>query len=637
MAGMIVREDIQKVRETTRIEDIVGQHVTLKSAGVGSLKGLCPFHDERTPSFHVRPQLGYWHCFGCNEGGDVINFVMKVDQLSFTEAVEYLAGKSGIELHYQGGSRLRREDQPGRRQRLLEMHQLAEEFYQSRLESPEAEVGRQFLSQRNFDDAALKHFGVGYSPPEWDSLTRFLRSRSFTDAELTTSGLAVAGSRGLYDRFRDRLMWPIRDLTGATIGFGARRLGDEADSPKYLNTPETPIYHKSKVLYGLDLAKREVVKQRRIVVVEGYTDVMAAHLAGETTAVATCGTAFGSDHVAVVRRLLGDGADPAAGISLTSGKSLGGEVIFTFDGDEAGRNAARKVYVEDQKFAAQTFVAVDAGGMDPCDLRLTRGDGALRQLIDSRIPLFEFVLRSVLDQMRLDTAEGRVAGLRAAAPVLAGIRDVALRGEYVREVAGWLGSDVATVRRAVSQVSRGRGTPRKEAPRYHDDPLARREQQALQALLQRPLDMVGSGFEQLTSDAYTVPLHRGVHEAIQAAGGLERYLDFLAAAEAELSVGDESVNLAGRRWLEAIKEESDPVVAEAITQLAVGELPQDEKTSARDFAIGAMHALVRIGLTRSIADLRAKLQRLEPDDPTYREVFEKLLATEEQRRVLSES
>lgn len=639
MGGLIVKDDIQRVRETARIEDIVGQHVTLKSAGVGSLKGLCPFHDERTPSFHVRPQLGYWHCFGCNEGGDVISFVMKAEQLSFTEAVEYLASKSGVELHYEGGSNLRSKEQPGRRQRLLEMHQIAQEFYANNLGSAEAQVGREFLAQRNFDAQAIERFGVGYSPPEWDGLTRLLRSRGYTDAELTTSGLAVAGSRGPYDRFRDRLMWPIRDTTGSTIGFGARRLSDDKDLPKYLNTPETPIYHKSKVLYGLDLAKRDIVRDRRVVVVEGYTDVMAAHLAGETTAVATCGTAFGSDHVSVVRRLLGDGADVAAGISLTSGRSVGGEVIFTFDGDEAGRNAARKVYVEDQKFAAQTFVAVDGNGMDPCDLRLARGDAALRQLIESRIPLFAFVLKSVLEKLQLNTAEGRVAGLRAAAPVLAGVRDVALRGEYIREVAGWLGMDTVSVRSAVRDVSRGSGRSRvpKPQPQFSNDPVAMTERRALQALLQRPLDMVGSGFEQLTSEAYTIPTHRAVHESIQAAGGLERYLDFLTAAESELAVGDQAVALASRRWLEEIKDDSDPVISEVITQLAVESLPQDEGTSVRDYAIGAMHALVRIGLTRTIADLRVKLQRISPDDVQYQQTFAELVAVEEQKRMLGQT
>ncbi|MFD1102981.1 DNA primase, partial [Schaalia naturae] len=449
MAGLIRREDIAAVRDASRIEDIVGEHVALKPAGVGSLKGLCPFHDERTPSFHVRPQVGLWHCFGCGEGGDVISFVQKIDHLGFSEAVEMLAQRSGITLHYEEGGRQVRQEEPGRRQRLLDAHRVAEEYYREQLLAPEAHAGRAFLSGRGFTQAMSDHFGVGYSPQGWDHLTRHLRGRGFTDAEIQAAGLGTQGSRGTYDRFRGRLMWPIRDITGATIGFGARRLDDDPESPKYLNTPETAIYKKSQVLYGLDLAKRDIARRRRIVIVEGYTDVMAAHVAGETCAVATCGTAFGSDHVRVVRRLLGDAADPAAGVVLSSGRAHGGEVIFTFDGDAAGQKAAIRAFHEDQNFASQTFVAVERSGMDPCDLRLARGDQAVLTLVSSRTPLFEFVIRSILRQCDLGTVEGRVAALRGAAPVVAGIKDRALRHEYTRELAGWLGMEVSEVSRAV--------------------------------------------------------------------------------------------------------------------------------------------------------------------------------------------
>jgi DNA primase, catalytic core len=627
MAGLISKADIQEVREKTRIEEIVGQHVTLRPAGSGSLKGLCPFHDERSPSFNVRPQLGYWHCFGCNEGGDAISFVMKHDHLEFSEAVEYLASKCGVTLHYEAGGRATR-DQPGRRSRLLEANALAESFYREQLNSSEAEHARGFLAGRKFTQDQWESFGVGYSPASWDSLTRHLRGRGFTDAELTTAGLSIQGNRGLYDRFRDRVMWPIRDLTGATVGFGARRLGEDPQSPKYLNTPETPVYHKSTVLYGLDLAKRDISKRRRVVIVEGYTDVMATHLSGETTAVATCGTAFASEHVSVIRRLLGDTADPAAGVVLTSGRARGGEVIFTFDGDEAGKAAARKVYAEDQKFATQTFVAIEKHGLDPCDLRIEQGDGAIRSLIESRIPLFEFVLRSVLKSLDLRTAEGRVAGLRSAIPVLSGIKDVALRNEYVRMVAGWLGMDVAEVRRAMQSGSRSVASRSAVVP---EDPIAKAERQALVALLQRPLDMVGSGFEDLDSSAYMTPINRAVHEAIEAAGGLDSYLDFLAAAEGEVGVGPNSQVLATRRWVEDIRAGADPLVAEMLTEMAVEPLPYDDK-DPRSYSLGVMRALVRMSLTRTIASLRRELRRLEPDDEAYESTFARIVELDARRR-----
>ncbi len=635
MAGLIRRDEIEEVRNRTRIEDIVGQHVTLKSAGAGSLKGLCPFHDERTPSFHVRPQLGFWHCFGCGEGGDAINFVQRIDHLDFTEAVEYLAQKAGVTLTYESGGQRRRPEEPGRRQRLLEAHRVAEEYYRSQLDSPEAASARAFLQERNFDQRAAEHFGVGYSQGSWDSLTRHLRGRGFTDQELTTAGLSVQGNRGLYDRFRNRLMWPIRDLTGATVGFGARKLDDDPNSPKYLNTPETPIYKKSQVLYGIDLAKRDIVRGRKVVIVEGYTDVMAAHLAGETTAVATCGTAFGSEHVQLVRRLLGDGADPAAGVVLSTGRAHGGEIIFTFDGDEAGKSAARKVYVEDQKFAAQTFVAIEPHGWDPCDLRMQRGDRAVVQLIDSRVPLFEFVLRSVLAQVDLNTAEGRVAAVRAGAPILAGIKDVALRQEYARQFAGWVGVEVSRVLGTL----RNSGRPRRavEAVAAHtNDPVIRMERQALEALLQRPLDVVGSGFELLGEQSYTLPVHRAVHVSIVAAGGLDRFLDLLAEAEESAGVGDQSVAQATRKWNQEIGQGAAPQVAEVVRQLTVAPLPQDQMAGLRDYAIGAVRALVRMELTRQVADLRMALQRLDPNAEEYTDVFTQLMTLDARRREYAE-
>ncbi|KZM34952.1 DNA primase [Oerskovia enterophila] len=445
------------MRERARIDEIVSSHVTLKPAGVGSLKGLCPFHDERSPSFHVRPQVGRWHCFGCNEGGDVISFVQKIDGMTFTEAVEYLADRVGIQLRYEEGGGPRRTEEPGKRQRLLEAHRVASQFFSEQLFAPGATVARTFLAERSFDRSDAERFGVGFAPTGWDALLRHLRGRGFTEAELIASGLMSQGQRGIYDRFRGRLVWPIRDVTGETIGFGARKLFDEDQGPKYLNTPETTLYKKSQVLYGIDLAKREIAKNKRVVVVEGYTDVMAAHLSGITTAVATCGTAFGSDHARIVRRLLGD-TTAGGGLQLASGASLGGEIVFTFDGDAAGQKAAVRAFGEDQRFYAQTFVAVEPSGMDPCELRMAHGPEGVRALVEGRQPLFEFVIRTTLDTFDLDTAEGRVAALRAAAPVVAGIRDTALRPEYARMLAGWIGMDSESVRRAVAAAGKA-GVP----------------------------------------------------------------------------------------------------------------------------------------------------------------------------------
>lgn len=649
MAGLILKEDIAAVRDASRIEEIVGERVALRPAGVDSLKGLCPFHDERTPSFHVRPSQGFWHCFGCGEGGDVISFVQKVDSLSFTEAVEALALKAGITLRYEaaGSGALRREE-PGRRQRLLDAHRVAEEFYQAQLASAEAHLGRQFLGQRGFGEAMCRRFGIGYSPASWDALTRHLRSKGFTDHEIETAGLATRGNRGLYDRFRGRLMWPIRDITGATVGFGARRLNDEdKESPKYLNTPETPIYHKSQVLYGLDLAKKEITQGRRVVIVEGYTDVMAAHAAGVGCAVATCGTAFGEEHVKIVRRLLGDTADSAAGVVLSNGKTHGGEVIFTFDGDAAGQKAALRAFDMDQNFAAQTFVAVEPHGMDPCELRMAQGERAVVELVNSRTPLFEFVIRSVLRQLDLRTAEGRVKALRAAAPVVARIRDRALQGEYTRSLAGWIGMDISEVARAVRSsgssrpASNGRGaTPEASAPmparRGPEDPVSKIERQALEALVQYPMYVVGSGFEELGGEAFSVPSYRAVHDAIRAAGGLDAFVKLLRQAEEHFGKGDKAVQAATRAFVDDVRELMIPEVAAVLMELAVAPLPQDREDQLRAYCRGAMGAMVRLDVTRRLADANANLQRLSEDDPQYTQAFRELMRLEEVRRRFTE-
>ncbi|MFZ2964546.1 MAG: DNA primase, partial [Rhodoglobus sp.] len=489
MAGLIRKSDIDEVRSRTNIADIIGDYVTLKSAGAGSMKGLCPFHEERSPSFNVRPQVGRYHCFGCGEGGDVFSFLQKMDSVSFAEAVERMAARIGYELHYEdGGSAV----DHGNRARILAANAAAAEFFAAQLKTPEAEPGRAFLGQRGFDPSAAERFGVGFAP-RGGALGKHLKPLGFSEDELVTAGLLGRGERGdVYDRFRGRLVWPIRDVTGATLGFGARKLLDDDNGPKYLNTPETPVYHKSQVLYGLDLAKRDIARGRQVVVVEGYTDVMACHLAGVTTAVATCGTAFGVDHIKVVRRMIGD-VDNAD----TTGT---GEVIFTFDPDEAGQKAASRAFAEEHRFAAQTFVAVAGEGLDPCDLRLNRGDEAVRRLITTRKPMFEFKIRRELAGHDLETVEGRVAALRAAAPVVAGIRDRALGIGYVRNLAGWLGMEPGEVQGAVEAARRREqphaGTP-ETAPAGSDeaepsltrlptDAGTRTERDVLMALLQHP-------------------------------------------------------------------------------------------------------------------------------------------------------
>jgi DNA primase len=623
----IRREDVERVRNDSRIDDVVGEHVALKPAGIGSLKGLCPFHDERSPSFHVRPAVNLYHCFGCGEGGDVISFVQKIDHLTFTEAVERLAARMGFQLRYEddgsgkGGGKNRGET-VGRRQRLLEANRAAAQFYEEQLDAGgnDAMVGQRFILDRGFDRAAAAHFGVGFAPRGGEVLLRHLRGRGYTEEELLASGLAGQGRRGLYDRFRGRLLWPIRDVTGDVVGFGARRIfDDDSIEAKYLNTPETAIYHKSQVLYGVDLAKRDIARGHEAVVVEGYTDVMACHLAGVTTAVATCGTSFGTDHIRIVRRLIGDDA------------SAGGRVVFTFDGDAAGQKAALRAFEEDQRFVAQTFIAVAREGMDPCDLRLKHGDEAVRELVASRTPLFEFAIRTLIDKSDLDTAEGRVRALRAAAPVVARIRDPSLRPEYARMLAGWLGMEVEPVRQAVNTAVKNPDQGRREHSTSEStaqsaqsarpaqpvtridtrDPAVRTEQQVLASILQVPRLLPAAELDSLSARAFRVPAYQQVFEAVQAEGGL-----------------GVAVGLTTAEWVSEVERSVPPPLAPLVTELAVTPLDVDSEAMLPHYAVGMALALVLGDVNRRRADLHSRLQRAELDEG--RRIMAELLTIEQE-------
>ena len=605
MAGRIRNEDVVLVRERARIDEIVREHVSLKSAGGASLKGLCPFHDEKSPSFHVTPSKGFWYCFGCGEGGDVVGFLQKIEHLSFTEVVEKLAGKYNIQLRYDESFN-KTGVNTGQRTRLIEVNKIAAEFFAQNINSPEADTGRKFLTERGFDKAAALKFGVGYALKGWDSLTNHLQQKGFTEAELTLAGLSVAGQRGIYDRFRGRLTWPIRDASGDVVGFGARRLFDDDQGPKYLNTPETPVYKKSQVLYGIDLARKDIATSKQAVIVEGYTDVMACHLAGVTTAVATCGTAFGDDHARVLRRFLMDQ------------EQLRGEIIYTFDGDEAGRKAALKAFNLDQSFVGQTFVAVESSGLDPCELRQKSGNDAIIALVKSRVPLFEFVIKSTIASFDLNTAEGRVSALRAAAPVVAGIKDVALRPEYTRMLAGWLGAESNTVVQAVGLAAKNRGrinldvqddnSEKKEIPL--DTVETSMERESLKLTFQFP-DLVSTWFGQLNPECFSHPKYREIFESIS---------------------NSEITEISANTAHDATEDVEQRAL---IAALSVEEF----KANVEPRYIDSVFARVlEINAGRTIADLKSQLQRLDPStqNDEHDRMFAQLLSIEEFRRALRE-
>ncbi|QTD98378.1 DNA primase [Streptomyces cyanogenus] len=601
MAGRINDEDVKAVRDAVPIDAVVSEYLQLRNAGGGNLKGLCPFHDEKSPSFQVSPSKGLFHCFGCQEGGDTITFVMKVDHLSFSEAVERLAAQAGITLRYEEGG-YNPAHQRGERIRLVEAHKIAAQWYAEQLAtSPEAETGRIFLAERGFDQAAAVHFGVGYSPQGWDHLTRYLRGKGFTDKELILSGLSQEGRRGPIDRFRGRLMWPIRDIGGEVVGFGARKLYEADNGPKYLNTPDTGIYKKSQVLYGIDLAKKEIAKTSRAVVVEGYTDVMACHLAGVTTAIATCGTAFGGDHIKILRRLLMDNGSA--------------RVIFTFDGDAAGQKAALRAFEDDQKFAAETYIAIAPDGMDPCDLRLAKGDEAVADLVEPRTPLFEFALRQIVGRYDLDTPAGRAAALDEAAPIVAKIKNSGAQHEVAVELAGMLGIlDTQFVVRRVAQLARwnregkgaqqqGRSRPAEqqwtEAPRPPAgsgpaltlrNPVFAAERELLKLALQRP-ELVSPAFDAYGVDEFTAPPYAAVRRAVAEAGG------------AEYGVQDP------QEYLVRVREAApDDTVRAMVTELAVE--PILRRTVDETYAGTVLVQIRRRAVERRIRDIQSQMTRL---------------------------
>ncbi|WP_194398319.1 DNA primase [Microbacterium atlanticum] len=618
MAGRIRQADVDEVKARTNIADIIGERVALKSAGVGSLKGLCPFHDERSPSFNVRPQAGFYHCFGCGESGDVYSFLRAMDHVSFTEAVERLAGRIGYALHYEDGGAA--PEHTGRA-RLYAANAAAAEFFRTQLMTSEADTARRFLGQRGFDAGAAAHFGVGYAPKGWSGMHSALRAQGYTDDELASAGLVSQGQRGVYDRFRGRVVWPIRDVTGQVIGFGARKLYDDDQGPKYLNTPETTIYKKAQVLYGLDLAKREISRQHRVVVVEGYTDVMACHLAGITTAIATCGTAFGADHITVLRRVMGD-------------DSTAGEVVFTFDPDAAGQKAALRAFADAKRFNAQTYVATGPDGLDPCDLRLMRGDGAVRGLVETKVPMVEFVLDQRIAGYDLASVEGRVGALRTAAPVVAELRDPLLQPEYVRVLARRLGMDTEDVRREVERAGRGSGRrdaptaahpPSPAPPSGETDPL-----QVTVATLPRTPEV---GLER---DALMGVLQFGHRmEAALVARALEQPFRHpaLDAVRAAVVAADD---MQRPGWSAAVVGTVREPYRSLAAELLAGDFPALNDEAAVASAGDLARRLVMRGIEREKAELLGAIQRVPADSEQGRSIRLRLRELDAQRQAIAD-
>jgi len=618
MAGRIPQRDIEAIKSRISIADVVGEYVQLKSAGVGSLKGLCPFHDEKSPSFNVRDDQGFYHCFGCSEGGDVYKFLQKIENITFYEAVEKCAAKISYQIQYEAGSR---EDGVNRA-RLLAANEAAAKFFAENLNSSEAQTARDFLTARNFDKAAAEYFGIGYAPKSWTSLGDHLKGQGFTEEELIKVDLMVAKDGKRYDKFRGRLIWPIRDATNAVVGFGARKVYEDDPLAKYVNTGETPVYHKSQVLYGLDLAKKEIVQNRQVVVVEGYTDVMACHLAGVKTAVATCGTAFGDDHIRKINQLFGSSDQPA-------------EVIFTFDPDAAGQKAAMRAFESSGKFIATTFVAVGPDGLDPCDLRIKQGDAGVQNLVRSRRPIYEFALEQKIAGHNLTSYPGRLSAATAAVPVLVRVRDLGAREEYVRVLAGKVQLGADEINRLLQQeLSKQRAQAVQGARRGDVDPIEPTFQDEAPEFPEPNLSDANTRFEQeVLAVLLQIPSAWQDQQVRQICSELFATVSYNVIAQAAL----QSVTaMLERNWLDTIASNTPEPLHPLIRSLAAKALPIADAEMAKEYAQGVINRALKKILERSRASLISALAQTdhEANPNEHIKLQRELVTLEEKIRAL---
>jgi DNA primase len=542
----IVPDDIARVRAATDLVQIASEHIALKKVGQ-RWQGLCPFHAEKTPSFSINGQEGLFHCFGCQKSGDVITFVREMDHLDFVDAVERLASRAGIELHYDDASVA---PDRSRRKRLLDVMSRAVAWYHDRLlHASDAATARAYLRSRGYDGDIVRRYSIGYAPDDWDALARELK---VPDDVLRDSGLGFVNRRGRQqDSFRGRIMFPIFDAKGDPVAFGGRVMPG-ADGPKYKNSPETTLYSKSKVLYGLNWAKDDVVRAGEVVVCEGYTDVIGVALSGVPRGVATCGTALADDHF----RLL---------------KNFARRIVLAYDADSAGQAAADRFYEWEQRYEVDIAVADLPKGSDPGDLAQRKPD-ELRRAIEEAKPFLAFRVERALAAADLRTAEGRARAAEAALAVVVEHPNSLVRDQYVMDVADRCRIEAAELRSRLNDARSGRRplqshdaatpAPRPAAPRQRPGP----ELEALKLLIHRPEAVADRLPELLFDDDLNAAAYRAItstttlHEAI--AGGEPEVAALLQRLAVEDAVDDADGILtrlaqeAGRRALADIDAEA---------------------------------------------------------------------------------
>jgi DNA primase len=558
----IVDEDIDRVKLAANIVEVVQGHVALRKAGVTNWAGLCPFHAERSPSFNVNEKMARYKCFGCGVGGDVIGFVREIEHLDFVGAVEWLATKYGISLRYDSNADGRDR---GREKLLHDAVERAATWYHERLlTGDDAKVARGYLRSRGFDGDTVRRFKIGWAPDDWDVLS--VRSGISADA-LRETGLGFLNRRQrMQDTFRARVMFPIWNEAGLAVGFGGRVMPGSTDPAKYKNSPETPIYKKSKTLYGLSVAKNEIVKADTVVVCEGYTDVIGFHRAGVPLAVATCGTALTEDHVRLLQRFAKN-------------------VVLSFDADAAGQGAAERFYEWEKKHAVSVSVARLPDGSDPGDMADKDPEG-LKRAVDKAEPFLKFRLGRVLRSSDVSTNERKARVAEQAMAIINEHPDPNVRSLYAGEVASHVGLNVETLLDAARK-----GTPRirVEAPAPQRTDRETAEVVMLALLVQRWEDTAEWLIEELFAGDVTLAAFRA-----------------LAATNGDL---------------DAALELADPAARELIERVAVLETAAEPLMESRHLVAAAtrraIDQLIRSGDFSRMAEIAAAKAHLEAiDDPT---------------------
>lgn len=588
MAGRIPESDIDRVRAATDLVALASERMALKRSG-RRFVGRCPFHDEKTPSFSINPETGLYYCFGCGASGNVFQFLMGLDAMSFTDAVEALARRSGISITYTDDSpddRRRRERKPKLEEVLA--HSVAH-LHRQLMTHPDAGIARTYLKGRGYDKDVATRFSLGWSPPVWDDLVKSCKKAGYLEEDMIDAGVASRSSRGsAVDFLRGRLVFPIFDPQGKPVALAGRILdvpGEDPQGPKYLNTPETSLYHKSRTLYGLNWARTDIVARDEAVIVEGYTDVIGFHLAGATNAVATCGTALGEEHLRLLKR-------------------YAPRVVLAFDGDTAGAAATERTFSVAADVGLEVWVAVLPPGKDPAELAAD-GIDAVDALLARRRPLLEFKIEREIARHPVDTLEGEARALDAAAAAIAAHPDPTVRSAAARQVARRF-RDV-TEDQVVAKVDGtrranggGRTTTRRPPPpggassspeRRPAVKVSKVEQFALAALIQSPHATLDAAPE-LTPAWFVADAARDLAAAV---------LSAVDATEPGRPVDVERCALA------------DDLVAPA-RRLAVLQVPgfEGDDDLAR-FVVESVHSLERSFVQRRIAELQHEMRRAEAE------------------------